>query len=73
MKKVFVKSALCIVMSLLSFSLFAMCSCTMTNAKGQTWVGTGATRAMAAMNAQKFCARHSVKVMNCKNVGCSCH
>ncbi len=39
--------------------------CTMHNAKGQTWNGTGPTRAIAASNAMKFCSRNSKYASNC--------
>lgn len=72
MKTVLRTSVLALVLSLLCMSVFADCTCKMKNAKGQTWVGTGPTRAVAAMNAQKFCAKNSKYVTNCENAGCKC-
>lgn len=74
MKNVLIKSLLIAFLSILSISVSNayQCSCTMKNAKGQTWVGTGPTRAIAGMNAQKFCSKNSAKLVNCRNVGCVC-
>lgn len=46
-------------------------SCTMTNARGQSWYGTGPTRAIAASNAARFCSSHSTYASNCVIQGCS--
>lgn len=73
MKSLFSKTLIAILLSTLAISVAsANCSCTMKNAKGQTWVGTGPTKEKAAMNAQGFCEKHSKKLTNCVNVGCSC-
>lgn len=45
--------------------------CTMTNGRGQTWYGTGSTRALAASNAARFCSSHSTYARNCVIRGCS--
>lgn len=39
--------------------------CNATNARGQLWIGTGASRAVAAANASGFCTAHSAKARNC--------
>jgi hypothetical protein len=45
--------------------------CDATNARNQLWVGTGATRAIAASNATRFCAGHSSYARNCQIQGCT--
>lgn len=44
--------------------------CNATNARGQLWVGTGPTRAVAAANASGFCTAHSSRAANCRIKGC---
>ncbi len=39
--------------------------CNATNARGQLWVGTGTSRAVAAANATGFCTAHSTYASNC--------
>ncbi len=39
--------------------------CNATNARGQLWIGTGSSRAIAASNASGFCSAHSAKARNC--------
>lgn len=44
--------------------------CNATNARGQLWIGTGSTRAVAAANASGYCAGHSRYARNCVINGC---
>lgn len=39
--------------------------CNATNARGQLWIGTGPSRAIAAANASGFCSAHSARARNC--------
>lgn len=39
--------------------------CSVHNAKGQTWDGTGPTRAVALGNAMEFCSKNSKRAQNC--------
>jgi|SRR5579885_431569 hypothetical protein len=45
--------------------------CTMTNSRGQVFVGTGPTRSQAAANVSGYCAANSVYARNCVMQGCS--
>ncbi len=44
--------------------------CNATNARGQQWVGTGPSRAIAASNASGFCTAHSTYASNCRINAC---
>lgn len=44
--------------------------CDATNARGQKWVGTGESRAVAASNASGFCTAHSSRAANCRIKSC---
>lgn len=60
-----IKIMLAVAVCALSFNASAAWLCSVHNAKGQTWNGEGATRAIALSNAMDFCSKNSVKAKNC--------
>jgi hypothetical protein len=72
MKSLFAKGLLVVAASLMFVSAADAWRCTVRNPVNNTnWVGTGPTKVMAIQHAQAFCARNSVKAINCHNTGCT--
>lgn len=65
MRNIIMKSLLICAVGFMSISADAAWKCSMTNGKGQTWNGMGATRAIAASNAMKYCSKNSNYAKNC--------
>ena len=59
------KIMLAVAVCAVSFNASANWKCSVHNGKGQTWDGTGPTRAVALGNAMEFCSKNSVKAKNC--------
>lgn len=62
---------MCLVLSLFSLTAEAAWQCKAHNAKGQSWLGYGPTRAAAGSNVMRMCVRNSTYARNCMIDGCS--
>lgn len=66
-----IKLLLAVSIATLSFNASANWLCVVHNAKGETWNGTGPTRAVALGNAMEFCSKNSEFAKNCVVNDCS--
>lgn len=65
MKSMVIKSIIVGLVSVACVSTASAWQCRVHNAKGQVWMGSGATRAAASSNAMRFCSNNSTYMRNC--------
>lgn len=71
MKNIFSKTLISCIVSLMCVSgAYANWQCTATNAKNQTWIGIGVTRAAAAATVMRICTKNSAYARNCQIASC---
>jgi hypothetical protein len=72
MNTLIIKGLSIVAASLMMVSVASAWTCTVRNPmNGTNWVGTAPTKVGAIQNAQAYCAKNSVKAVNCHNTGCS--